>query len=133
MPDGIQSLKPEDVTPEATAERIVKGATGFFDIFAKQNPELQGEELLKKFMDTIKSGIDQGYNEAYGTLKDLGAFEFDGVEGGINQTKDLIAKKLDEYEAQMRKTLGIDTAGQVAASTKEALLTQSGGTVISAK
>lgn len=132
LPNGIQSLKPQDVTPEATADRIVKGATGFFDIFAKQNSGLQGEELLKKFMDTIKSGINQGYDQAYGTLKDLGAFEFDGVENGIEKTKDLIAQKLDQYEAQMRKTLGISdsTATQLGRAVKSDLLAQSGGSIL---
>lgn len=118
LPDGVQSLKPEDVTPEATAERIVKGSTAFFDIFAKQNPNLSGEELLNRFMDTIRGGIAQGYGEAFRILEGLGAFEYEGVKKGVEETKRLIDEKLAAYETSMREKLGLqplpDLDGQVA-------------------
>ncbi len=108
LPDGVQSLKPEEVTPEATADKIVNGATAFFDVFSKQNPDLQGEELLNKFMETIRSGISQGYDDAVNTLQDLGAFDFEGVKDGIEKTKGLIDDKLKVFETEMRKKLGLD-------------------------
>jgi len=131
LPDGIQSLKPEDTTPEATSDRIVQGATAFFDLFAKQNPDLSGEDLLKKFMDTIRSGIQSGYDDATKTLQDLGAFDFDGVKAGIEKTKDLIEKKLQAFETQKRKDLGLDPqlAQDVAATTNTELLKQAGGSI----
>jgi hypothetical protein len=132
LPDGIQSLKPEDTTPEATSDRIVGGVTAFFDQFAKQNPDLSGEDLLKKFMDTVRSGIQSGYDDASQTLQDLGAFEFDGVKAGIDKTKDLIEKKLQAFETQKRKDLGLidpQLAQDVAASTNSELLKQAGGSI----
>lgn len=135
LPEGIQSLKPEDVTPEATADRIVKGATAFFDIYAKQNPELEGEELLNSFLDEIKKGIDQGYNDAYQTLEGLGAFDFEGVKSGVEETRKLIDEKLKIFEAFKRKELGLDPQDEittaVADSTKKEVLSQVGGKLLS--
>jgi len=110
LPDGIESLKAEDVTPEATADRIVKQVTAFFDIFARQHPELEGEELVGAFMTEIRSGVERGYNDAFQSLEDLGAFQFDGVQAGVEETKRLIGEKLDQYEKQKRIELGIDPA-----------------------
>ena len=131
LPDGIASLKPEDTTPEATAERIVRGATAFFDVYAKQNPGLQGDELLNKFMQTIRGGIDAGYSDAYKTLEGLGAFQFEGVESGIQETKRLIEEKLQAYEAQKREDLGL---GQpISSNTSNALLQQTGRNLVNAE
>ncbi len=139
LPDGLQSLKPQDVTPEATAERIVQGATAFFQIFADQNPELSGEELLNKFMETIRSGIKQGYEEAFGILQGLGAFEIDGVKEGVEETMRLIEEKLVQYEDMKREELGLapkDSAPQklaekVGYETGQDLLSQAGSTTLS--
>lgn len=129
LPNGIQSLKPEDVTPEATADKIVAGATGLFDIYAAQNPDLEGEELLNKFMETIRGGIDEGYSDAVDTLEGLGAFDFDGVRSGVEKTKELITEKLAAFEKNKRIELGLDGAAttQAASSlTTSALLAQGG-------
>ena len=133
LPDGIQSLKPEEVTPEATAERIVNGVTGFFEVFAKQNPDLDPEELIAKFMSEVRKGVEIGYGDAAKTLEDLGAFEFDGVKDGIEKTKSLIEEKLKAFEAQKRQDLGLDPkvdADSVAAATKNEILKQAGGATL---
>ncbi|RIL10734.1 MAG: hypothetical protein DCC75_03725 [Proteobacteria bacterium] len=126
----IEELKPEEVTPEATAERIVSGSTAFFAIFAKQNPNLEGEELLEAFMKEVRSGIEQGYSEAYGILEDLGAFNFKGVREGIEQTKVLIEEKLSKFESFMRKQLGLEnTSERISAPVKDEFLAEGGGLV----
>lgn len=130
LPGGLESLKPEDVTPEATAERIVQGSVGFYDVYAKQHPELQGEELLNSFLQTVRSGIDTGYADAYSTLDGVGAFEFDGVKEGVEKTKSLIEEKLKTFEAFKRKELGLDSpdvAVNIADITKSQILSQAGG------
>ncbi|MBN8549981.1 MAG: DUF5610 domain-containing protein [Deltaproteobacteria bacterium] len=134
LPDGIQSLKPEEVTPEATAERIVSGVTGFFEVFAKQNPDLDPEELLAKFMSEVRKGVESGYNDAAKTLEDLGAFEFDGVKDGIEKTKSLIEEKLKAFESHKRQDLGLDPkvdAESVAEVTKQQVLQQAGSVSLS--
>lgn len=110
LPEGIESLKPEDYTPQATADRIVKATTAFFDIYAEQHPELEGEELLQSFLTTIRGGIEKGYGEAYGMLESMGAFQFDGVRESVEQTKLLIDAKLKSYEAFKREQLGLGSS-----------------------
>ena len=105
---GIEKLNPDEYTPEKTAERIVNGATGFYGVFEKQNPNLSKEELLDKFMETIRGGIETGYSQAYSTLKDIGAFGVPGVQEGVEKTKALIEEKLKAFEAFKRKELGLD-------------------------
>jgi hypothetical protein len=136
VPGGVQSLKPEDVTPDATATKIVQGIAGLFDTFAKQNANLSPEDLLNKFLDQAKKGIDQGFGDAQSTLENLGAFQVDGVKDGIDQTKQLIEQKLEAFADQKRKELGIDggssdVSSQTSASTQSALLAQAGGSILS--
>ncbi len=120
LPNGIQSLKPEDVTPEATADRIVTSVTAFFDSYAKQNPDLEGEELLNAFLDEVSSGITKGYDDAYQTLEGLGAFDYGGVRSGVEETKRLIEAKLAAFETQKRKELGLDPEDDVEAQSYNA-------------
>lgn len=132
LPNGIQSLKPEEVTPEATADKIVTGVTGLFDTYAQQHPDLKGEELLNSFMKEVHSGVKKGYDDAYSTLDDLGAFQFDGVKDGVQKTMDLIEKKLQAFEAAKRQEMGLDAqnvAQTVESNVSSGLLAQAGAQV----
>lgn len=108
LPDGIQSLKPEDHTPEATAQRIVDGVTGLMGIYAKQNPELKDKELLESFMKEIRKGIKQGYDEAMSILGDMGALDLEGVSSGIEKTMQLVEEKLQEFENNYLKNSTVE-------------------------
>lgn len=125
LPNGIESLKPEEVTPEATATRIVQGTTALFDAFAEQNPELEGDELVDAFIAEVKKGVEAGYEDAFETLEALGAFSFDGVQSGIEETKRLIGEKLDSFAAYLREKLGVQ-------STVEAELEKQSGATLNA-
>lgn len=107
LPDGIRSLRAEDYTPEKTAERIVDGVTGLLGVYAQQNPDLEGEELISSFMDEVRSGVEQGYAQAASILGDLGAFSFEGVESGIEQTMKLVEEKLVAFETNYREQNGL--------------------------
>lgn len=100
---GIAALKPEDHTPEATAQRIVDGVTGLLPAFQAQNPDLEGEELLDQFMSTIRGGIQQGYGEAMEILGSIGALEFDSVSSGIEKTMKIVEEKLVAFETDYRE------------------------------
>ncbi len=60
-----------DVSPEATAERIVSMSTAFFESFQEQHPELGEDEALKSFISVIGGGIDQGFEDARKILEGL--------------------------------------------------------------
>ena len=133
LPNGVQSLKPEDVTPEATADRIVAGTTAFFDAYAKQHKNLEGEELIDSFMAEIRKGIGTGYDDAVNILEGLGAFNYDGVKDGIEKTKSLIEEKLIAFENLKRKELGLPVAesskDEAASKTKNEVAAQAGASI----
>ncbi len=136
VPNGVQSLSPSEVTPEATADRIVQGATSYFSVYSEQNPDLEGEDLIDSFMKTIRSGIDSGYSDAFNTLKGLGAFGVDGVQSGVEKTKSLIEEKLQKYEDSLRVQMGLEpkyasTAEDVTSDTTATeVLKQAGGSLL---
>ena len=122
LPEGIRSLDPEEYTPEKTASRIVDTVTALMPIYERQNPGKEGEELLTSFVDTIKSGITQGFEEAKEILQALGAFEIEGVESGIEETRSLINDKLLDFETNYRKQNGLEplaTSSDLAKKTEE--------------
>jgi len=95
-PDAIQSSADIDVSPEATAERIVSLSTAFFDAFRQQNPDLGEEEALDQFMSTIGSGIEQGFAEAREILDGLQVLEGD-IAANIDATYDLVQQGLENF------------------------------------
>jgi Domain of unknown function (DUF5610) len=129
LPNGLQSLKPEEVTPEASADFVVRGVTSLFSAFAKQNKDLSAEDLVKKFIEEAKKGVEQGYGDAKEVLESLGALKIDGVEDGIGQTRELILKKLDKFaELKLEELTGKSAVStEVAESSKNELLKQSAG------
>lgn len=133
LPKGIERLDPKDTTPDATATHIVDGLGALFTAYQKSNPELQGEELIKRFIDAAKKGVEAGYSDAVGTLKDLGAFNFEGVESSVKETKQLLDDKLKVFEDNLRKQLGLssdsDTTQSTSDATRDALLSQAGGLI----
>ena len=86
-----------DVSPEATAERIVSGSTAFYQAFKAQNSDLSDEESLDKFMSVIGSGIDKGFEDAKDILESLQVLE-GGVEENIDSTYDLVQEGLSSFK-----------------------------------
>jgi hypothetical protein len=85
-----------DVSPEATADRIVSLTTGLFSAFQNANPELQGSELVDHFTDVIGGGILQGFNEAREILDGMGVLT-EEIAGNIDQTYNLVTEKLEQF------------------------------------
>ncbi|MFC1603107.1 DUF5610 domain-containing protein, partial [Pseudomonadota bacterium] len=96
-PNAIQSSAELDVSPEATAGRIVSLSTAFFGAFREQNPELGDEEALNQFMSTIGSGIEQGFAEAREILDGLQVLNGD-IATNIDTTYDLVQQGLQNFK-----------------------------------
>lgn len=92
-----------DISPEATADRIVSLSTGFFEAFKQQHEDEDESEVLQKFMDTIGKGIEQGFTEAREILDSLGALEGD-IASNIDKTYDLVQQGLTNFKAQFEDT-----------------------------
>ena len=82
-----------DVSPEATASRIVNLATGFFQAFQQQNPDIEPKESLDDFMSTIIGGIEKGFEDAREVLDGLSVLEGQ-VATDIHSTYDLVQEGL---------------------------------------
>lgn len=86
-----------DISPNATADRIVSLATAAFPAFQEANPDESGEELLAHFMDVIGGGIEQGFSEAQDILQSLGVLQGD-IASNIDLTFDLVQEKLEAFQ-----------------------------------
>lgn len=89
-----------DTSPEATAERIVAFATGFYSRYKELNPGKSEEETLDSFLKVIGGGIEKGFTDAKDILKGLKVYEGE-VEGGVNKTYDLVMQGLSSFREKM--------------------------------
>jgi Domain of unknown function (DUF5610) len=102
-PNAIESAVDSglDISPQATADRIVGLSTAFFQAFSEQNPNEEGEELVNHFLNVIGSGIEQGFSEAREILDGLGVLEGE-IADNINQTYELVQQGLESFrESQL--------------------------------
>jgi len=96
--DAVQNAAAQDNSAEATAQRIVSLSTGFFDAFKKQNPGMDNDAALEKFMGTITGGMEKGFSEARDILKGLKVLEGD-IAGNIDKTYELVQKGYADFVA----------------------------------
>jgi hypothetical protein len=85
-----------DVSPEATADRIVAFSTNFFPLYLKQHPEMDEQEALTKFIDVVGGGINQGFSEAKDVLTGLNVLEGD-IASNIEKTYELVQQGLSDF------------------------------------
>lgn len=85
-----------DVSPEATADRIVSLSTAFFSSYQEQHPEMYLETQLSSFVELINSGINQGFSEARDILDGLQVLEGD-IAANIDTTYELVQNKLAAF------------------------------------
>ncbi|MBL4782074.1 MAG: DUF5610 domain-containing protein [Porticoccaceae bacterium] len=85
-----------DVSPEATAERIVSLSTSFFSAYQDANPDLDFDTALNQFVDVISGGIEQGFAEARQILDGLQVLNGD-VATDIDTTQSLVQDKLAAF------------------------------------
>lgn len=89
-----------DTSPEATADRIVAFATGFYSRYKELNPGKSEEETLDSFMKIIGGGIEKGFNDAKDILKGLKVYEGE-VESGVDKTYGLVMQGLNSFREKM--------------------------------
>lgn len=85
-----------DVTPEATADRIVSLSTAFFSQYQEQNQNLSTEDAVKSFVEVIAGGIDKGFAEAKDILEGLKVLDGD-IASNIDVTYDLVQEGLQAF------------------------------------
>lgn len=85
-----------DVSPEATAERIVQMSTAFFGAYQTGREAMPIEAALQSFIDIIRGGIEQGFSEARDILGGLKVLEGD-IASNIDRTYDLVQQGLQDF------------------------------------
>ncbi|MEW8020957.1 MAG: DUF5610 domain-containing protein, partial [gamma proteobacterium symbiont of Phacoides pectinatus] len=90
-PNAIQDAYDSglDVSPEATAKRIVSMSTGFFASYQERNPEMSAEEAASSFVEIIRGAVEQGFAEAREVLSGLSALS-EEIANDIDTTYDLV-------------------------------------------
>ncbi len=96
--NAVQNAASQDNSAEATANRIVSLSTGFFEAFKKQNPGMDNDAALEKFMGTISGGMEKGFSEARDILKGLNVLQGD-IAGNIDKTYELVQKGYADFVA----------------------------------
>lgn len=94
-----------DVSPEATADRIVSFSTGLFSLFQQQHPSLSEPEQVDRFLDVIGGGIDQGFSEARDILEGLGVLKGE-IADNIDKTYDLVQEGLSAFRDKFEPAEG---------------------------
>jgi hypothetical protein len=89
-----------DISPEATAERIVKGATSFFSAFKALHQDLSEQQVAERFNQVIATGIEKGFGEARSILDGLKVLEGD-IATNIDKTYDVVKTSLREFIQQL--------------------------------
>ena len=88
-----------DFSPEATANRIVELATGFFGQYQTNNEGIGEGEQIEGFVEMIKGAVEEGFAGAQEILEGLGEIDPD-VQGGIDKTSDLVVKGIDDWASE---------------------------------
>ena len=96
--NAIQNAASEDNTAEGTSGRIVSLSTGLYELFKQQHTGEDEAAVLKNFMETIRSGFEQGYKEASDILQGMNVLNGD-VASGISKTYELVQKGYTDFEA----------------------------------
>ncbi len=96
---GVSPDTSLDVSPEATANRIVDFALLAFSQFQENHPELSEEDVRSEFVNFIGKAIGKGVEEARDILTGLNALS-EEVDTGITSTVAVINQRLKEFADQ---------------------------------
>ena len=86
-------------SPEATANRIVELATGFFEQYQTNNQGTEEGEQKEGFVEMIKGAVEEGFAAAQEMLEWLGNIDPD-VQGEIDKTSDLVVNGIDDWASE---------------------------------
>ncbi|MBV1857871.1 MAG: DUF5610 domain-containing protein [Nannocystaceae bacterium] len=89
-----------DQSAEATSDRIVDASTAMFATFARQNSDLEGEDLIAAFETTLHDSVDLGYGEAREMLDGIGVD--DDIIALGEDTMGLVHAKFDSFFEGLR-------------------------------
>ena len=96
-----------DVSPDATATRIVSLNTAFFSQYQEQHPDLGQEDAVSTFIDIIRDGVETGFAEARDILTSLSVLNGE-IASNIDTTYELVQEKLNEFITNLSSKNKVD-------------------------
>lgn len=87
-----------DVSPEATANRIVSMSTNLFSAYLENNPNEDEAQAKADFIEIIRSGIEKGFEEARSVLEGLEVLQGEIAET-VDKTYMLVQQGLEAFLA----------------------------------
>ncbi len=106
MDSTVESLlgRGLDFSPEATANRIVSFAVGFFGSFKANHQEDGPADQIDGFTEMIKGAVEQGFAEARDILEGIGDISPD-TASNIDATFNLVMSGIDEFAEEQHSGL----------------------------
>ena len=93
-----------DFSPEATANRIVSMAVGFFGAFKANHQEDAPGDQIDGFTELIKGAVEQGFSEARDILEGIGDISPE-TASNIDATFSLVMSGIDEFAEEQHSGL----------------------------
>jgi len=93
-----------DFSPEATANRIVSFAVGFFGAFQSNHQEDAPPDQIDGFAEMIKGAVEQGFAEARDVLKGIGDLS-SSASNDIDSTFNLVMSGIDDFAQEQHAGL----------------------------
>ncbi|MFL0799597.1 MAG: DUF5610 domain-containing protein [Agarilytica sp.] len=117
-PDAAQKIQDNgiDVSPQATADRIISFSTAFFSQYQEQNQDMGLEEQVDSFLSLIGGGVDQGFSEAREILDGFGVLE-GTVKEDIDKTYELVFEGYENFRDQILGKSEISDTANTPSST----------------
>lgn len=93
-----------DVTPQATAQRILGGITGYiYGAFRLAHPDVSAEDF-DRFASDVVRGFEKGLGEARSLIEGLAALTPE-LASGIDRTEALVREGLEVFFADERRRI----------------------------
>lgn len=93
-----------DLSPEATAGRIVDFATSFFGSFQNNHADDDGTTQIDGYSQLIKDAVEEGFTQSRDLLEGIGKISGQ-VSDDINRTYELVMQGLDDFASTQRASL----------------------------
>lgn len=93
-----------DVSPQATAGRILDFATSFFGGFQANHAGQEGGAQIDGFSQLIKDAVDEGFQQSRDLLEGIGKISGKVAED-IDETYSLVMSGIDDFAQEQRDSL----------------------------
>ena len=93
----------QNVTPDSTGKFVVDGIKALYENYKKQFGGELTEDQAKNFFTQVDKGVSRGYDDALGTIKEIGADQVNGVMKDVENAKIAIERNLSAFKNDIMK------------------------------